>query len=221
MRFFSMASSWNAKIRPGLPFYARQVAPVITIMLTVGCSKPAGQTASDAPPPAPASLVADAPDPPKPVEPSHDPDDGTQPASVVTARAASPSLPETESGLEIHYFLPSTPPAERVEVIHALGQFQTVSSVGALARIFAREKRLDAKMQVIEVVADNREESCREGKLSVLRAGVADTQSRRIRLAALQALLEVADPRLPQILQPLARDQDPLIRSQAAEALRK
>ncbi len=93
--------------------------------------------------------------------------------------------------------------------------------MGALTRIFGREKRLDAKMQVLEAVADNREESCREGKLAVLRAGVADTQSRRVRLAALQALLDVVDPRLPQILQPLAKDQDPLIRSQAAEALRK
>jgi HEAT repeat protein len=130
-------------------------------------------------------------------------------------------LPETELGLEAHYFLPSTPPAERLEAIRALGAFQTVTSVNVLARIFAREKRLDAKMKVLEVVADNREDPCREGKLSILRAGVSDSQSRRVRLASLQALLDVDDPRLPQILGQLAKDQDSIIRSQAAEALKK
>ncbi len=212
-------------MRTRLPFFARQalsvVVGMITMILTVCCSKPVGRMAPDASSPAPAPLVADAPDPPKPVEPSHDQGEETQPARAATQPAAPPSLPDTESGLENHYYLSSTPPAERVEVIRALGQFQTVASMGALTRIFGREKRLDAKMQVLEAVADNREESCREGKLAVLRAGVADTQSRRVRLAALQALLDVVDPRLPQILQPLAKDQDPLIRSQAAEALRK
>jgi HEAT repeat protein len=90
-----------------------------------------------------------------------------------------------------------------------------------LARIFAREKRLEAKMKVLEVVADNREDACHEGKISILRSGVSDSQSRRVRLASLQALLDVDDPRLPQILEQLAKDQDSIIRGQAAEALRK
>ena len=106
-------------------------------------------------------------------------------------------------------------------LIRALGEFQTVASAGVLARIFAREKRLDAKMKVLEVMADNREETCREVKLSILCAGVADTQSRQVRLAALGALLDVDDPRLPRILQKMAADRDPLIRSEAAEALQK
>jgi HEAT repeat protein len=147
--------------------------------------------------------------------------DEAQPASAAATQASPPDLPETELGLEARYYLPSTRPAERVNLIRALGEFQTVASAGVLARIFAREKRLDAKMKVLEVMADNREETCREVKLSILCAGVADTQSRQVRLAALGALLDVDDPRLPRILQKMAADRDPLIRSEAAEALQK
>jgi HEAT repeat protein len=134
--------------------------------------------------------------------------------------AKPPPLPATEIGLEERYLAPSTPPAERAEVIRALGRFQTAAAAGVLARIFDREKRFDAKMEVLEVVADNRDEACREGKLTVLCAGLADLQPRRVRLASLQALLDVVDPRLPAILAQLSNDQDPLIRSQATEALK-
>ena len=187
-----------------------------------GCSKPGSsetQTSPRVPPP-----VLESPSPRQsprdlatrieshPQQPTSEP-----PLAAPLPTALPPPLPENPRVLQQRYFAATTAPDERSEIIRALGAVGTTEAAEVLRFIFGAEKRLELRMEVLEVAGDLDPERNREGKLAILTLAVAPVQPQLLRLNALQVLGEMDDRRVLPLLRQLTSDRDAMIRNDAAE----
>jgi hypothetical protein len=189
-------------------------------ILLGGCSKPP-------PAPAPAREVVEPSVPGEPLEIRAEPTpvrQSTAPDVVIstlprTGDMPGANLPEQPAALEALYGAASTGVERREAIIRQLGRMDTGESGAALARIFGREKRLELRMAVLEVVADFTSDATQALRFEIFARAVGPAQPVIVRLNALQTLAGFDDPRARDLLGALADDPDTEIRSMAREVL--
>lgn len=140
------------------------------------------------------------------------------PVKVKVRRPAPPE--ESPATLERRYFDKSTSAEQRSEIVQAIGTVATPAAAETLGRIFDTERRMEARMEALQVLYDLPDETCREQKFTTLQHAIAPGMSRIMRLSALQSMADFDDPRVPAVLRALSKDRDGDVRKQATELLR-
>ncbi len=130
------------------------------------------------------------------------------------------NLPEQPAALEALYGAASTGVEKREAIIRQLGRMETGESAAALTRIFGREKQLELRMAVLEVVADFTSEATQATRFEVFARAAGPAQPVVMRLNALQTLAGFDDPRAREVIAGLARDPNTEIREMAREVLK-
>jgi len=123
--------------------------------------------------------------------------------------------------LEARYSATATLPEQRQEIVRSLGRLENPEALQALSRIFVRERRFEARMEVLEVVADLPDASALPAKIALLSQAIAPTQTVTMRLSAMQTLADLEDPRVPALLRSLTNDRSQVIRENAVRILKE
>ncbi len=137
---------------------------------------------------------------------------------VVLAPVAD-TLPSQPRALEMLYGQPSTALELRHTIIVRLGALQTREGAESLGRLFDRERRMDEKMQILQVMADLLSEECRTSRDRIVERALAPTQAVDVRMAAMQMLVNSGAPGIDERLQKLTRDAQAAIRDNARRLL--
>src|SRR4051794_11040030 len=102
----------------------------------------------------------------------------------VPARSAA-DLPEDVGSLERRYFSGKSTVGDREAVIQMLGRLEVTQSLPTLGRIFERERRMELKMKVLEVTADQTGENAKEGRWAIFSRASSASQPVIVRLSAM------------------------------------
>lgn len=214
-------NSFRVKMRRLLPGLA-------TLALFAACSKaPEAEPAENATPAPHAPSTPFGQDPPAPPVPAATPvqPPPSTPAADSNLHVLAPpppnpnALPDNPPELEALYFVEGTPPARRIEIVRALGRVDTTESAAVLGRIFDHDKRMEARLEVVQAAADFQSPASHAGKLAILTRAIAPTQPQIMRLNTLQALADFDDPSVPALLKSLTADSSSAIREAATNAL--
>jgi HEAT repeat protein len=141
-------------------------------------------------------------------------------AEVVAHRVSVRETPPGPRALEERYALASSGPEARQEIIQALGEISSPEAVDVLSRLFQREKREELKMAILEAIGGLDDDKVLEPKLSFFARAISPPYPRLGREVAITTLGDIEDPRVIVLLRNLGSDNDPQIRTLAAEMLR-
>ncbi|NQU10207.1 hypothetical protein HQ590_05425 [bacterium] len=179
--------------------FAVVLLTVLCLTLATACSKPPDQ---------------DAPAPPPPRRAAARPDAAAAPAGTSAARLAA------EAGaaevLEAQY-LQTTDLRQKMVLLAELSDTEARAALPVLGRLFHLEPDLALKEEILYSVQDVEGEM--EVKLLLLAEAVATNQPQRIRLAGIDAVVDLEDRRGALVVQNLVNDPDPEIREAATDAL--
>ena len=198
------------------------VVTIVAQLALSGCTKPKPPETKPEPTPPAKERPAQSSPRSNPIQ------SGNQPPAPIAKqplpeipRPAPPAkpLPENPRALQQRYFSADSTPEERSEIIRILGTNGTTEAVDVLRIVFGAEKRLELRMEVLEVATDLDIDRNREGKVAILTLAVAPTQPQLMRLSALQALAGTEDRRVLPLLRQLSLDPDAEIRSDATEII--
>lgn len=191
------------------------LVPVLAIWLTA-CGSKEEPVSAPPPPKKPVATAKPRPTPPaRPAHPFPTPPTAAEPANT-NAAAAADVEPETPAQVEQAY--KAHPEfSDRVQYIYQLSDMGTAEALAALGRIFHVEKDDELKVEVLNSLFSI--DGLDDKKAVLASVGVSAHLAKDVRLAAIDALADIAAEHSLPILKTLVSDPDEDVRDSAKDTI--